>query len=76
MQLLIIRYGMHTTPRGMLSFTLDQLANARHGAVIAVPDSMEFELFDIEGDEVPQILLQDDVSGAITYVGGDDDESA
>jgi len=76
MQILVLRYSATLTPQGMLGFTLSQLANARHGAVIAVPDSMEFELFEIEGDEVPQILLQDDESGAITYVGGDDDKSA
>lgn len=74
MQIMVLRYSATLTPKGMLSYTLDQLAHARHGAVIAVPDSMEFELFDIEGDDLPQILLQDDKSGEITFVG-DNDES-
>lgn len=70
MQLLILHYDLHTTPRGGLEEAHRQLSKARHGAVITLVNGLTVEVLEIDGDELPPVFAVDG-EGTVTYVGGD-----
>ena len=70
MQILVLTFNIHTTPRGCLGNTLKQLSQCRHGAVIRVEESMSLKVLEINGDELPPVFTVDG-DGNVTYVGED-----